>query len=378
MHRKLIVVLALLTASLPAHADSEESPELVKWYGFARLDAIYDDSRLSNIQFPQWVELEPDGPGDDNAEFSIHPRLTRLGVDIAPQQLGSLNASGKIEIDFQNGGGEARQLIRLREGYLEIKYDIFELLAGQTWDLISPLHPSANGDSLMWNTGNVGDRRPQLRGSVVLPASGGALRLSAMAGQTGAVDGQDLDDDGRLDGLESATPTVQGLAEFVRRGFRIGMWAHGGFEEVATPINEIDGFGSWAAGGHIVIPIENRAWFKGEVHRGRNLTDIRGGIGQAINPNTGNGIRSTGAWAEFGTRIRDPYTLIVGGYFENPDDRDIEDGARELNWAYSITQHIKAHERLTVGVEYIFWKTDYKNSDSGTANRGNVWVRMSF
>ena len=367
-----------------AHADNEtadeDGPSLLNWYGHIRLDALLSDSRLNNLQTPQWVESEPDFEQDD-AELSIHPRLTRLGVDVAPQNLGKVTASGKIEVDFQNGGGEARQALRMRHGYLELKHEIFEVLIGQTWDLASPLNPAANGDTLMWNAGNTGDRRPQIRGSVWLPAAGGALRLSAMVGQTGAVDGQNLDDpavDNRADGLDAAAPTVQGLAELQFDKVRAGFWGHGGFTRTVTEFDGVDGFGGWAAGVHAAFPIGKRISVKGELFTGRNLSDFRGGIGQGVNTTLAKGIRTDGGWAEIGARLNEHYKILFGVFVDNPDNDDINDGDRGLNYAYSVVNQIEPYERLRIGAEYIFWKTDYKGGVPGTANRFNLHATLSF
>ena len=94
------------------------------------------------------------------------PRLTRLGIDWSGPQiakLGNAKLIGKLETDFQNGGTESRQIIRIRHAYVRLDWERFSMLAGQTWDLVSPLFPTVNGDTLQWNAGNVGDRRPQLR-----------------------------------------------------------------------------------------------------------------------------------------------------------------------------------------------------------------------
>ena len=78
-------------------------------------------------------------------------------------QLAGARLSGKVEVDFQNGGLESRQVIRIRHGFLKLDWKDVSVLAGQTWDTVSPLFPTVNNDTLQWNAGNVGDRRPQLR-----------------------------------------------------------------------------------------------------------------------------------------------------------------------------------------------------------------------
>ncbi|MFP6676475.1 MAG: hypothetical protein VB878_15430, partial [Pirellulaceae bacterium] len=74
--------------------------------------------------------------------------------------------SAKIEIDFEtliNIASDSRAVPRIRLAYGELKWDYFSILFGQEWDVISPLNPMINDDSLMWNAGNLGDRRPMVR-----------------------------------------------------------------------------------------------------------------------------------------------------------------------------------------------------------------------
>ena len=130
-------------------------------YGFVRFDAVFDDSRLSHHQYPNWVKSEPPG-AENNDNLTIYPRLTRVGARFSPAEVGEgSEISGVIEADFQNGGSESRQILRLRKAYFNLKKGDWHFLAGQTWDLISPLFPAANNDGMMWNTGNLGDRHPQ-------------------------------------------------------------------------------------------------------------------------------------------------------------------------------------------------------------------------
>src|SRR5205085_276809 len=77
-------------------------------YGFARADMDVDSRRMfSGPNLPFWV-LSPDAvpaASVKDGSFSVHPRLTRLGLDTeAPPvaKLGDAKLSGKIEVDFFN------------------------------------------------------------------------------------------------------------------------------------------------------------------------------------------------------------------------------------------------------------------------------------
>ena len=115
----------------------------IKLYGSLRLDMDFDSQHPNNTQIPFFI-TSPDvrANGTTNGDYSIHPRLTRFGIDYTGPQiarLGNARLSGKLETDFENGGSESRQIIRIRHAYLRLDWKEASLLAGQTWDIVSPL-----------------------------------------------------------------------------------------------------------------------------------------------------------------------------------------------------------------------------------------------
>lgn len=366
--RTTIVLLAL---ALPAGRAGAEEAALFKPYGFIRLDFIVDDSRLSHPQSPFFVPSEDDG---NRSEVSIHPRLTRLGIDLVPQTLDeSAEVSGTIEVDFQNGGRESRQLPRLRHGYLTLRAGTFELLAGQSWDLISPLWPTANNDSMMWNAGNLGDRRPQLRASLLPAAGEGTLRLAAAVGMTGAVDEQDLDMNGRLDGLDGL-PTVQALAELTMGAIRAGVWGHLAREGLEDE-TELD---SAALGLHARLDLAGTVWLQGEAWYGQNLADVRGGIGQDVTA-AGEEIPAAGGWLEVGGKVLPEYTVAAGFTIDDPIDAELDPGARRRNWTAYLVHLVRPWKPVQLGAEYVFWTTRYLGGPPpGTAHRIDLHLTFFF
>jgi hypothetical protein len=184
----------------------------VKLSGFFRLDLDIDSQRPNNSQVPLFITSK-EGISKDvsGGDFSMHPRLTRFGLDYSGPSvagLGDGKLSGKFEVDFENGGTESRQIIRIRHAYLKMSWKRFSMLAGQTWDVVSLLVPTVNNDTLMWNAGNVGDRRPQLQVAFDSNIGRGKWSFTGAAGLTGAVDAQDLDVDAFRDGEESRRPNL--------------------------------------------------------------------------------------------------------------------------------------------------------------------------
>src|SRR5918993_2321567 len=115
----------------PAAVQAEPNKSSISFYGFARLDIIFDDSRVNSFQSPMLVRPEPDG-AENRGNFTMHPRLTRFGVNYrAPQSAGGPVVSGRLEIDFQNGGSNSRAVPRYRQAFLQMSWGAHSLLAGQ-------------------------------------------------------------------------------------------------------------------------------------------------------------------------------------------------------------------------------------------------------
>ena len=361
-------------------------------YGFVRIDAIYDDSRADAAQTPTFIRSEDPRVGvADQSNYTYHPRLTRVGGNItAPPSLSVAGASlsARVEIDFQAGGRESRQLIRLRHGYFGVSWSRVSLLAGQTSDIISPLFPAVNGDTLMWNAGNLGDRRPQFRVTWT-PAAGSSNRQPRLAvvvglGLSGAIHSKDLDSDGVRDGEASGVPNLQtrvGLSVPTGgegRDVNVSVSAHVGKEELTVPIQGEDSFTSWSMSLDYEVDIVDPVRVRGEWWTGENLSDFRGGIGQGINTVLGGEIRSTGGWVEGALQLSQAYSLHLGYTVDDPEDADIVSRGRTKNFAWYVVNQFQLARKLLVGIDYLRWTTEYQDLLDGTDNRVNVYNIFRF
>ena len=229
-----------------------------------------DDSRLSHHQFPNWVLSEDPSKGKENdGHFGMHPRLTRMGVKFEPvEQENGNSLHGVIETDFQNGGSESRQILRIRHAYFNLKMGAFHFLAGQT----------------------------------------------------GAVDRKDLDRNGVLDGSEAMRPFVQARVGLAQKRLKAGVWTHWGAEETATPVGGDSSFTSMVVGVDASVALSAKLAFEGEGWSGSNLSDIRGGIGQGINQDTGEEIASAGGWGHLVVKPNPRWKLFAGAMMDAPDE----------------------------------------------------------
>ena len=353
-----------------------------QFYGMIRHDVILDDARPDSTQSPLFILPDSQSAGRTN---TMHPRLTRFGFNLSGpevESLGGARLSGKFEIDFQNGGRESRAIPRYRHAYMSLNWRAGSLLLGQTWDLISPLFPAANADTLMWNAGNLGDRRPQIRATLTPTMGQAQWSFAGAVGLTGAVDQQDLDADGIRDGEAAGLPTLQGRVGMSyplgKRRVAGGLWVHRSRQDVATAIAAKTSFSSHAVGADLEVPLGARAIVRGEAWTGSNLADVRGGIGQGINRVTGAGIDSTGGWAEIGGDLVGRYGVFAGYTIDSPDRDMVPAGGRTRNSAWYIANRFTASRPLVFGVDYLRWRTEYRGGPSGTDNRINAYAAYSF
>ncbi len=348
-------------------------------YGFIRLDTIFDDSRMQNDQTAFWVLSEdPTANPADDERLTMHPRLTRLGLRLKPQELQpGTQFRGAVEVDFQNGGSESREILRMRQAYLALSRGPWEFLAGQTWDLISPLNPAANNDGMMWNAGNLGDRRPQARLTWTRTAEGGSINAALALGQSNAVDSKDLDANGALDGVDAAVPLVQARIG-MERYLKLGLWGHHAFEDTTTAVGGRTRFKGWAAGADLVLPLTAGLSLEGECWQGEDLCDVRGGIGQGVNTGTGREIASRGGWAQLAWKATSRWAAYAGSTLDDPRDADVPASGRTRNGAWYLVNRYKPWDRLEVGLEYLRWTTSYRGLGKGEANRVDLYLSWSF
>lgn len=402
------------TPTNPAAAPAE----LVKWneltvgksrfklYGFLRADIMYDDSRTggagANSAYIPVTVLSENGlggaanqaasPNHDN--FIIHPRLTRFGIDFTGLEIASLwhaEVGGKLEIDFYNflpGGAESREFLRMRHAYATMKWDEFQLLAGQTSDLVSQYFPTVNPDFVMWGAGNLGDRRPQFRLDYTPKIGAGNAFVQAMIGMTGADDNRDLDNNGVRDGEASGRPTLQARIGYrlpigEKKQLEVAVWGHNARETVdlGLPPGGRQNFNSYAAGFDLMAPIySDIVAFKGEIWTGRNIDDLRGGILQGINVATARTIRADGGWAELSVKPIKWYSIHGGYTIDNPHDDDLPGQAPAQNNVWYVANRFY-FDPVEFGLDYLNWTTHYKDPagrGKGQDNRFQAYLSYKF
>ena len=250
------------------------------------------------------------------------------------------------------------------------------LLFGQFWDLISPLNPTVNDDTLMWNAGNIGDRRVQIRYTYEPKKS--AFNLAMALGLTGAVDAKDLDSNSVRDGENSTLPRIQMRAGWKSAKSEVGIWGHYASETTTKQVAGRTHFTGYSLGIDGQHQLTSRLSAMGEYWSGSNLSDFRGGIGQGVIAATGVEVRSHGGWAELGYQASPKYKMAFGYTAETPEANDLPTGGRLSNSALYFHNRYKLTNNVDLGASYLFWSTRYKGQAAGTDHRIQMFIQHNF
>jgi len=363
-----ILVFCVLTLSALAVADEGASFDF-DLYGYLKLDGAYDQNLTSHGNFVMWVN--PYQYEKDDEQFNMTANQSRFGVSMTGNGYETAKVDGKVEFDLYAGvsGGsvaENKPMLQLRHAYFSVQMGGTKLLAGQTWDVISPLVPKTVNYSVAWAQGNIGYRRPQVRFSTWADAGDRArLTLDAAIARNIGADycvydsGWDPDDsgDGVDDGADAATPVVQGRlgmsSDFSGDGMlALGVSGHYGEEEYRlfdSGGNETEekSLSSWSFNTDLTLRINKYACLKGEFFVGENLATYLGGVLQKAD-NIYDPLRSMGGWGMLSLAPTEKLTVNGGYSFDDPDEEEYSVAA-PTGGSTSVTSTFKSMNSLAFG-----------------------------
>lgn len=345
----------------------------VDLYGFFKFDAAYDTARTSLGNYARWVDSEMTNSNDD--QFNATANQTRFGLKFDGPDLGDLDTSAQVEIDFYGGGAENKANPMMRHAFLQLDWpdSDLSLLAGQTTDIISPLVPSTLNYSVGWWVGNIGYRRPQLRLSKNFDLDNDSSFL--FQGGVSRTIGDEWGFHPGDTGEDAGFPTLQGrlaysLPLLTGKPSTIGVSGHWGQEEYdsnnAGNGNDID---TWSVNVDLTLPLLEKIVLQGEWFLGENLDAYLGGIAQGVNRTLVSGIETTGGWAALSTGPFDRWTFILGGAIDDPKDNDLNAGDRSQNYSIFGNTVYSINQAVQLGFEISYWDTEYKLQDDGDSVR---------
>jgi hypothetical protein len=410
--KKNIFAGALLVCN--AMALAQEAPVVtpggtkVSLYGRLELNSAYENDTTAGLWSAWAFPAKKDADGkiiSPQYRTSLSAARTRLGLNLdGPSKEGEPGLKGKFEADFagasgySNFNGSSGFRIRQSWGSVNFKDAGLTILFGQTDDIVTPLDPPAVNPSSFNGTGNIGNRRPQIRvteavGPVEVAVAATHDRLRAD------------------DNVASSSPAVQG-----RLGVKLpATWAGekanlavglGGLYAKDEAANADDknrkkqGPNTHMFGADLSAPLIDILTLTGEFFMGQNLSRYGdGSLGlnhtSSSNPTKvkEDGLKSMGWWGALALKLPANLSAATGIGMENLDGdvktADVQEstiipGSRKdnmfifANLAYNFTSAAK----LTL--EYVNLSTDFADKadgskvESGSLNRVELNFRYDF
>ena len=376
---KKLAATAILLSSISAFSAepisvTTKSGVTATLYGFASLNAAYEDSKSNNGNFANFVAAS-DLTNKNDGGWYFTPNLTRIGLNLSSgSDTSFFKVNGKIEVDFYGGGSGNAPTPRLRHGYGEISFGNsgFSILGGQTWDLISPLVTPTLNAGVLNNSGDAGLRRAQFRLTEKIPVGGGSFEIAAALVRTIGENQPYNTSSASETGVDADIPTFQGRIGISvplwveNKKFGLGVSGHYGQEEI-----DLDATGdtkeipSWSFNVDLTLPLTSAFTFLGEYFIGANLDTYAAGIGRgfasnAEDPESVKSIGAYGGWLALQAKFIQKLAFNVGAGLDKLKHKDIRKvGGREQNFSLFANTTYNLTSAFSLGFEYLHVQTDY-------------------
>ncbi|MFH1689934.1 MAG: hypothetical protein ABIE42_06815 [Candidatus Eisenbacteria bacterium] len=371
----VLVVLLAMCATAVAGVTST-------FYGYIKLDASYDSAMTNDGNYVYYVMPYAEGEEDD--EFNMTAKQTRLGVKFDGGGSDAVDVSGAIEFDFYGGGAENKPNPMLRKAYMEFKTPALDILAGQTSDVISPIVPTTLNYIVLWKSGDIGYRRPQIRLTKSVTISDDA-KFTVQASANRSMGTASF---GETTGMPSYQGRVAVAAKVMGKPMEIGVSGLMGSEEITyadslanLTVFELD---QSVVAVDVSLPLGDMIALKGQYFTGKNLAQYLGGVGQSFADVPVEGARNTelveieasGWWAQV------TLTPVAGWQFNigtGTDDPEIPAGDAagnlyEKNTTFYGNAIWTVAPVVVVGAEYAMIETEYVGGETYDDTR----LQLSF
>lgn len=363
----------------------KKGPFTITPYGQIIASAIYETSRCVSGDYILFVyppELEPEDA------FYVDAKSTRLGMDVVGPPLAwvpDAKLGGVVEVDFQGEYTYSNKPgLLFRKAYVDLKNEEFLVLAGQTWEILSPLYPGMLNYVPGSAVGNLGYRRSMFRYDRYLAVSD--RLLFTFQGSLNSDVVFDFVSDASTDGSPAGWPILE-FRSAVTLGERKGKDARPTTLGFSGHVGEI--YYDYATGGDNCShktwsfnldfrwPWTQRMGFQCEFFTGENLSSFMGGILQGIDPITHEEIRSTGGWFDVWYDWTPQLHSHTGYSIDDPNNEDVHRG-RTYNECYFGNVVYDWSDALSTGLEVSVWQTNWVGYSAGKDERFEFQVKYRF
>jgi hypothetical protein len=231
--------------------------------------------------------------------------------------------------------------------------------------------------TVLWDAGNIGYRRPQIRFTKSIPLGekaslkleGGPARTIGRTDPTGSETGED-----------AGAPTGQARVSmtfpfFGPKPTTIGFSGHVGKEEYDTDNtgNHVD-LDSRSVNLDLTQPVFPWLTVVGELFSGENLEQYFGGIGQGVNTTTLKEISANGGWIAINLGPWSKWSFSMGAGLDEVDRDDVANGARTRNSSVFGNVFYAFNKNAQLGFELSRWDTYYR----GAGDADDLRAQTSF
>jgi len=367
-----IILFLVMGTMLFAQDGTVSSKFNLKLYGFVRFEAIFDNTQMAVGDWQLFARPGNSSYADEKI-FTMTARHTRFGMKIdGPALQGGGKINGLIEIDFAGGfpnsSTAARQpLPRLRHAWVEINKSNWALRFGQDWALISGPFPGTTNFVVGAGKGNLWMRYPQIKYTIKGKTTKFALSLNRpMAGNIkyNNFAGGSFDMVG--DGERSGLPWIMARLWLMSGKNTFSVSGHYGMEKIADLSASTHEVKTFSLNADAVLNF-GKVVFTGRGFMGENLNSFFGGVFQGFTRDATSvmNVASKGGWGQFKFKLSDLWSLTLGGGLDDPDEKDLNTGARTRNdWLFSnLTYSFTSSVKFMFGCDHV--KTSYLNGEAG-------------
>jgi len=357
-------------------------------YGFLNLSMSADTQRAVPGEYILYAQ-SPDV--DDSSDFTVDARTSRLGFKMEGPRVEQLNADlrGCLEFDFQGAinGSKNKGGVQLRRAYAELvdAENQRRFLAGQEWEIVSPLAPQMLNYLPGGFAGSIQYRRAQVRFEQGFTLSKDFQMLAQIA-----VCDNILGDYTSTPGVSAATsgwPVIEGrcavaLFKDARDGLPITLGVSGHIGEQYYKFSPIAGtfantservaVDAWSANLDADVPLTKKLRVQGEYYVGANVSSFIGGINQGVDLYRRDALGASGGWLGLHVDWTQKFATNVGYGMEKMDDDDLvgtsvaSNGfttSRTRNELYFVNFLYNWTPNFMTGIEVGYWRTQYQKAD---------------